>query len=147
MEHIVFDINYDFQNLIISIPSNLFQQSEPFTDKNVFGDEFLAQPLNQLSINDSGGLKSQHTMGKGTQAVWYNKNVQIKFRHTSKEAMHEWVELIKFYLNGKTDFIINGHYYMSCFQEGDILDEPGRDHNKCHISYLNFIVQVNPNYS
>lgn len=122
------DIALDIATLLTGITSSIFLYSQPNT------------PDACITIYYSGGTDPQHTFG-AQAPQWENPTIQVRVRHTSAVTAMSWCASIKNALDGKTAFTINSHYYMSVFQQGDILPW-GRDENNRWEFSINFRIQV-----
>ena len=122
------DIATDIATLLLGVTTDIFNDALP------------ESPDNCIALYQDGGFDPVHTFG--TQApVWEKPAIQVVVRHTIRQTAISWIESIKDALDGKTSFIINTHYYMSCFQRGDV-QSLGRDKNKRIRLGLNFLLEV-----
>jgi hypothetical protein len=124
-----FDLLEDIKSLLTGITSDIYKNEMPET------------PVSVITLYNTSGLDPQHTFG-AAKAAWEKPGFQVVVRHATAGTARTWMESIKNALDGKVNFTVNTHYYLSVFQQGDIFSL-GRDKENHAIKLsLNFLVEV-----
>lgn len=124
-----FDLLADIKSLLTGITSDIYKNELPDS------------PINVITLYNTAGLDAQHTFG-AQKPLWERPGFQVVVRHTTAGTARTWIEAVKNALDGKANSTINAHYYLSIFQQGDVMSL-GRDEATRAIKFaLNFIAEV-----
>ncbi len=123
-----FDLAADIKTLISHVTQDIYLNDTP------------DDPDNLIGIFESGGYNPQRVMDQKKPA-WENPTFQLMIRNTSAVTAKQWIESCKDALDGITNITINGHRYLSIFQQGDVLPLGKDGRNRISFS-LNFRCSV-----
>lgn len=124
-----FDLLADVATLLTGITSAIY--------KNELPDD----PINCIGLFNTSGLDPVHTFG-AMKAIYERPSFQVIVRHDTAGTARTWIESIKNAVDGKCNSTINGHYYLSIMQQGDLLSMGREEATHAILFSLNFLAEV-----